>query len=59
LTGHQIYLTFSILNITICDGYTEHWMPQGERYRGIGFHLLHIEVVKADIGKKELMQEFP
>jgi hypothetical protein len=34
-------------------------MPQGERYRGIGFRLLHIEVVKADIGKEKLLQEFP
>jgi hypothetical protein len=28
-------------------------MPQGERYYGIGLHMVHIEVVKADIGKKK------
>jgi hypothetical protein len=59
LTDHQIYLTFSILGITIYERYTEHWTPKGERYCGIGFHLLHIEVVKADIAKKKLLQEFP
>jgi len=34
-------------------------MPKGDRYHGIGFHLLHIEVLKADIAKKILLQEFP